>query len=192
VLALFVGIGITTSFKRVYVGFMQGKRVFATYSEDVASLMRKVLLIGQVGVRKFHCARSLFDRGSKNLTFQFFLFFAVARDIEMRAMVARDEDEDRPKEDNIWKNVEQICDEDASRAAGLDDPLLEPVERDGITRNFTQSHQAQIIELLGDWEDPEAVPEHGMASVEVSLLQFCTPVRHMKNVATFSPFRCIS
>jgi hypothetical protein len=32
---------------------MQGKRVFATYGEEVASLMRKVLLISQVGIRKF-------------------------------------------------------------------------------------------------------------------------------------------
>lgn len=168
-----MGIGLVTSFKRVYVGFMQGKRVFATYGEEVASLMRKVLLITQVGIRTsppvaipnpaFH-----FDQASKFSSFNISLF-VVARDIEMKAMVARhdDEDEEHVREDNIWKSVEQICDEDARREAGSDDPSLDHVEGKGITGSLSQSHQMQIIELLGDWEDPDA-EDNGMAQVEVS------------------------
>ena len=76
--------------------------------------------------------------------------------------------------------MEQICDEDASR-----DSLREPVERDGVARSFSQSHQMQIIELLGDWEDPEALPEHGLAPVEVSRLQSYTAV-YMKNITSQS------
>ena len=45
ILFLMLTVGLVTSVKRVGIGYLQGKRVFAEYGEEVASLMRKVRAI---------------------------------------------------------------------------------------------------------------------------------------------------
>lgn len=125
---------------------MQGKRVFATYGEEVAKIMKKVLLISQVGI--------------------------LAKDIEIKAMTMEKRHESAlEREDNIWEKVEEFVhtDEDGGLGAGddgaskgtvLDDAVLDSNARDELTGDFSQSQQMKIIELLGQWEDPEA--ETGM------------------------------
>jgi hypothetical protein len=128
--------------------------------------MKKVLLISQVGI--------------------------LARDIEMKAMTARNSSdqanvEARAREDDIWNQVEEFVqpnaatgddDDKASKGTnGLEDAVLDGQGRDELTGAFSQSQQMKIIELLGAWEDPEA--ETGIYTTEVeqdisvaSILQF--------------------
>jgi hypothetical protein len=151
IIALFLTIGIATSFKRVFVGFMQGKRVFATYGDEVAKVMRQVLLISQVGI--------------------------LARDIEN----ARIADEARLEDRIWEKVEEQFDlhpgasdDENASKAskgtnATNDNPAFVS-GRDGYNESFNSSQKMKITELLGAWEDPEREDNMGEIEVRTSCL----------------------
>ena len=147
IIVLFLAIGIATSFKRVFVGFMQGKRVFATYGDEVAKVMRQVLLISQLGI--------------------------LARDIEK----ARIDDEARLQDKIWETVEEQFdlhpgaSDDDVASkgskgtTATNDNPLLAGGGPDGYNESFNSSQKMKIIELLGAYEDPEL--ENNLGEIEV-------------------------
>ena len=141
VLLLVLFIGLATAVKRVVVGFLQGKRVFSIYGDEVAALMRKVLLVSQVG--------------------------ALARDIESKAMRISHHNHShktlRKKREAekfvpVWDNTDQ----GGMMNSRLTDNVAEDSER------FSSSQKLQIMELLGEFEDPSFSTGDGRMEIEVS------------------------
>jgi hypothetical protein len=169
---LFLAIGIATSFKRVYVGFMQGKRVFATYGDEVAKVMRQVLLISQVGI--------------------------LARDIENARRVDEARLEDKVWE-NVEEQFDfqpsGSDDEMASKASkgttrNDNNHVLDPAGggRDGYNESFNSSQKMKIIELLGAWEDPEHENDLGEIEVRTCCLHQSPSMARMRYMYSFSLF----
>jgi hypothetical protein len=144
VLLLAISVGICVSIKRFWVGLFLGRQTFHRYATDLATLMQKVLLIGQVA--------------------------NLAKDIEYNGYKLSDITGVQYQHETLAKsiNFEEDCNSEGGGGLNQENqPLLAVNTNDnfgaeqrvfGLQKDFTgSSTRIKIEKLLGAWEEPKEI-----------------------------------
>ena len=158
-------LGITVSLKRLLLGFHLGKRTFSAYSDQLAKIMKNILMISEVA--------------------------ALAKDFE-REMKIRENRKDARGSTYVHKDkLFDIFDdlgEDGASAVGAQSSgtsaaeksvargnvqyIIDTEDRNPWSGLLSYTQQQRIIQLLGAWEEP-VIAERQIEYISVTaLLQF--------------------
>jgi hypothetical protein len=147
VLSIVVCVSFVTSVKRFFMGFYLGKNTFRMFSEKLANVMKKILLISQVA--------------------------ALSRDVEDNARV-RDRSRRQTHLSSVLTqdklgDLLQNADDTSTSTSPKGDPsivpslginassteaVIDPDDRHPLTGALSQSQRNRIVQLLGAWEEP--------------------------------------
>jgi hypothetical protein len=145
VLILSIAVGVSVSFKRFWVGLFLGRQTFHRYAADLAVLMRKVLLLGQVAT----LSKEIELYGYKLSDFNFH-HESYQRTIRM--------EEDRITE---CPSGGEFTNPESGAENGLERVF-------GLQKDFSgSSTRIKIEKLLGAWEEPK---EFRKSDVSLNLL----------------------
>ena len=157
VLLIVLCVGPIVTIKRLYLGLFLGRKSFANYAEDLARVMRKVLLVTQTASLARHFEFTSEARGRSNL---------INQD-QLQSIFEQAEDESASTRTTFTQR---------SRPVGpqLSSPLLlNPANRDKVTGGLSKAQKAKIAELLGDWEEPMKESNDSLNKISIgSILQF--------------------
>lgn len=172
VLIMAVIVGFVVSIKRVWIGVLLGKKIYRNYSEDLAKLMKKLLLLGKVAFVARDLARHYAHHSTdvRNLTIKKYGF----SEEQYFGLLRSSSDDDLLKQ-NVDESVEDDLNELPGRIIESNDPA-----------QLTQAERNRIDEYLGAWEEPEK--EMGIAE-DVSIdaiLQFRQSLSFLDNRYLFS------
>lgn len=145
ILLIAVIVSALAAVKRLWLGLTLGKKTFSNYAEDLAKIVKKLIILSDVGAlgRKF-----LIESLENNVQGSSSKAPSIAR-----FGITRDEF------DNMVRSHAQQPPEDGESSLGSDESyqggrLINPVDvdQDG---DISHSQQTKIDELLGAWEEPE-------------------------------------
>jgi hypothetical protein len=173
VLSIVVCVSFVTSVKRFFMGFYLGKNTFRIFSEKLASVMKKILLISQVA--------------------------ALSRDVEDKARVrARSRQQThvstvltQDKLGDLLQNADDVStstnpkgDPSIVPSLGLNasstEAVIDPEDRHPLTGALSQSQRNRIVQLLGAWEEPSIASQTNVRYRDEIILaneSALTPVR---------------
>lgn len=156
VLLIVICVGPIVTLKRLYLGLFLGRKSFATYAEDLARVMRKVLLVTQIASLSRY--NDFAEAGRMSL---------IDQD-QLQSILERTNDqENTSNRTNDTKRSKRFL---AQPSVPL---LLNPANRDKATGGLTKAQKAKIAELLGDWEEPAADNSASLGKISIrSILQF--------------------
>jgi hypothetical protein len=169
-----IGVGMAISVKRVWVGFMLGRKIYRNYSEDLAKLMKKLLLLGRVAF----VARDLSRRSTrrkKNLTGTIALENYGFSEEQYLGLLRTGSEENLNNAQDFTAPAPDSLDQLMGRVIEVNDP-----------RDLSQADRNRINEYLGAWEDPEK--EMGVEdSISIdAILQFRQSLSFLDNRFLFS------
>ncbi len=172
-LILMMVVGLVVAIKRVWLGFLLGKKIYRNYSEDLAKLMKKLLLLGKVAFvardvarrASYHNAQLVKSLSINKYGFSEEQYYGLLRSSSEDDLVKHSSDE----------TVHEDLNEFSGQLIDSDDPL-----------QLTQAERNRIDEYLGAWEEPEK--EMGIAdNVSIdSILQFRQSLSFLDNRFLFS------
>eukprot|EP00977_Amphora_coffeiformis_P020775 scaffold8471_cov184-Amphora_coffeaeformis.AAC.20 len=159
VLLIAICVGPIVTLKRLYMGLFLGRKSFATYAEDLARVMRKVLLVTQTASLARQLEFQADARGRSNASFQ-----SQLRSIYEHAETATTTGSSRTTTAESGQKME------TQHSRGL---LLDPANRNRVTGGLSKAQKAKISELLGDWEEPTREGTGSIQNISISsILQF--------------------
>jgi hypothetical protein len=169
-----IGVGLAISVKRVWVGFMLGRKIYRNYSEDLAKLMKKILLLGRVAF----VARDLSRRSArrkKNQSGVIALQNYGFSEEQYFGLLRTESEKDLHNAQDITAPAPDSLDQFNGRVIEANDP-----------RDLSQADRNRINEYLGAWEDPEK--EMGVEdSISIdAILQFRQSLSFLDNRFLFS------
>jgi hypothetical protein len=173
VLILMMVVGLVVAIKRVWLGFLLGKKIYRNYSEDLAKLMKKLLLLGKVAFvardvarrAAYHNAQLVRSLSINKYGFSEEQYYGLLRSSSDDDLVKHSSDE----------TVHEDLNDFSGQLIDSEDPL-----------QLTQAERNRIDEYLGAWEEPET--EMGIAdniSID-SILQFRQSLSFLDNRFLFS------
>jgi hypothetical protein len=123
----------------------------ANYAEDLAAVMQKILLVSQVAALARKLERQ-FEFYGENLGHSPSANapvggFGKGNFVRVLASADYDDGSDSVPSPSRHQAVPQ--------SIGGTDFVIDPDEKDRITGTISQSQKMKIIELLGEWEEPE-------------------------------------
>ncbi|GAX27063.1 hypothetical protein FisN_9Lh385 [Fistulifera solaris] len=169
-----IGVGLAISVKRVWVGFMLGRKIYRNYSEDLAKLMKKLLLLGRVAF----VARDLSRRSTrrkKNFTGTIALENYGFSEEQYNGLLRTGSEDNLNNAQDFSAPAPDSLDQLMGRVIEVNDP-----------RDLSQADRNRINEYLGAWEDPEK--ELGVEdSISIdAILQFRQSLSFLDNRFLFS------
>lgn len=175
ILVISLVLGIIVSLKRLFLGLYLGKRTFTAYADQLANIMKKILLISEVAA----LAKD-FEREMK---------FGVNRAVIMGAAQKTYVGEQREKLHDIYDNldVSSVGNSTADKSlARKVDYIIDPEDRNPWSGVLSYSQQQRIIQLLGAWEEPVIAENQVGENISVSaLLQFRRSMACLNNPTPF-------
>ena len=164
-------IGAAVAVKRLLVGLMLGRQTFVHYGEELAKVMKNMVLVGEVATlaRQIElCKDEFYDNVSSHLS--------VSSNIQ--AIVTQQDDEDAEA-----AGAPVVCAADAANAFMAKQEADKNIDQNALNTTidsarsddhtvaadpeFTESQQIQISELLDAWEEPSTVEEQEVATTMV-------------------------
>jgi hypothetical protein len=149
ILVIAVCVSFATAIKRFSMGVFLGKQTFAQYSEKLATVMKKILLISQVGAlgrdieRKAH-SKMIPERGLASSRSSYLWTGDRLEDLMY------DDGDDSTVHTHPSTNVFGF---DASQTRAT--PVIDPADRHPLTGKLNASQSNRVTQLLGAWEEPK-------------------------------------
>jgi hypothetical protein len=146
VLILALAVGVAVTIKRFWIGITIGRHTFSRYASDLAKLMAKVLLVGQVA----EIARDIESYGYKLDDFQL--------DHELFTKTISREEENGHDTDSTDLNKPGL-NRNTTSGTYVPAPFELGKERVfGLRKDFSgTAARNKINQLLGEWEEPQEV-----------------------------------
>lgn len=167
-------VGLAISIKRVWVGLMLGKKIYRNYSEDLAKLMKKLLLLGRVAFVARDLSRRS-SRRSKNLNSTIALQNYGYSEEQYYGLLRTESEEDLNNAQDVSAPAPDSLDQLTGRVIEVNDP-----------RDLSQADRNRINEYLGAWEDPEKeMGVEELISID-AILQFRQSLSFLDNRYLFS------
>jgi hypothetical protein len=144
ILSIAVSLAAVVAVKRFSMGLYLGRQIFQQYSDKLAAVMRKIILISQVS--------------------------ALAKDFERHARVYKQRGLpillSKDRLENLFGNDEEdstalealgtVSHADLETAEGTGTtPVIDPEDRHPLTGSLSYSQRLRITQLLGAWEEPQ-------------------------------------
>ena len=146
IILVVLGFSIVVAIKRFLIGFYQGRKLFVYYANDLAAVMKKILLVSQVAALALQLERErIEEEGDQHET---------ANVRASRAGI------DVVVEENAGHNIEKNDDDDslADSSAPRSDAKLIPDNDDEDYGLLSRVRQRKIDRVLGNWIEPDATP----------------------------------
>ena len=147
VLAVAVCLGLIATAKRLALGFYLGQKTFNNYAEDLSKTMKKLVLLGKVGILARDFARE---------------YFSSARGREGDAHPPRPLEELGISPEKLEGLMHNAVDTEGASTQG--DPstkslksgafIVDPEEKISDSKSLSPSQRMRLEEILGRWEDP--------------------------------------
>lgn len=168
ILAIAVAVGVVVAFKRLLLGLYLGKRTFTTYADQLAGVMKDILMINEVAALAKDFEREMKIRANRK---------GVSGNAYMAHLKAQ-----RDKLFGIFDDLDEDAGSVAGGVSAADkssiargrkvDHVIDPDDRNPWSGALSYAQQMRIGQLLGVWEEPK-VAEKQIETVSVSaLLQF--------------------
>lgn len=147
IILIVLGFSCVVAIKRFLIGFQQGRKLFAYYAEDLARVMKKLLLVSQVAALAVQLERERIMAGDNHKT------------PTLRASRAEIDEVARA---GINEAIEEgaVDDQDESKSelseARSETKLISEKCHEGSPEILSQAQKQRIERLLGNWEEPEA------------------------------------
>jgi hypothetical protein len=181
ILAISAALGTIVAFKRLLLGLYLGKRTFNAYSDNLAKVMKNILMISEVAALAKDFEREMKMRAHK-------------KGVTGNQYVAHL----RAQRDKLFGIFDDMDDDAGSNAGGLSNAdkssnrggsgvayIVDKEDRNPWSGALSNAQQMRIIRLLGAWEEP-VIAERKVEYISVSaLLQFR---RSMACLHTMFPF----
>lgn len=164
VLAIAVALGLIVAFKRLLLGLYLGKRTFNAYADQLAKVMKDILMISEVAALAKDFEHEMKIRAHrKGVTGNQYVAHLKAQQDKLFGIFDDLEDED--------KNEGQSYADRSSNKANVD-YIVDSEDRNPWSGSLSNAQQMRIIQLLGAWEEPK-IAEKKVEYISVSaLLQF--------------------
>jgi hypothetical protein len=154
ILSIAIGVSAVVAVKRFITGMFFGKKTFLQYSDKLATVMGKIILISQVAYLAQDLERQSRFKGRDE------------QDLQRESTVSRATlSEDRLGA--LFQTAEDGSEASAvgrsDRSLGWDDdidnklaPVIDPDDRHPLTGKLNPAQKSRIVQLLGAWEEPMA------------------------------------
>jgi hypothetical protein len=152
ILSIAICISAVVAVKRFIIGIFFGKKTFQQYSDKLATVMGKIILISQVA----HLAQDI-ERQSRAKV-------RNEQDIPRESVFSRatlTEDKLGALFQTAEDGSEGSAVERSDRSLGWDDdidnklaPVIDPDDRHPLTGKLNAVQKSRIVQLLGSWEEP--------------------------------------
>ena len=162
ILAVAICVGVVVAIKRFWMGLYLGRKTFSVFSEQLATLMRKIILISKVAsLAKDIERKRLGDFGYEPKSPS---MYGIGRD-HLDSMFGNTMD-DMSNTNTSNPRSHTVDDQDETVL------IIDPNERHPLTGSLLPHQKAKVQRLLGAWEEPTvAEQQNGPISVD-ALLQF--------------------
>lgn len=123
----------------------------ANYAVDLAEVMQKILLVSQVATlaRKLERQFEFYDENLEHSPSSDAPAGGIANDTFAGVLASADYDDGSDSVPSPSRH------QAVPQSIGGIDFVIDPDEKDKITGSLSQSQKMKIIDLLGDWEEPE-------------------------------------
>eukprot|EP00934_Nitzschia_sp_Nitz4_P008246 Nitzschia sp. Nitz4//scaffold44_size153857//151542//153963//NITZ4_002752-RA/size153857-snap-gene-0.221-mRNA-1//-1//CDS//3329552250//8236//frame0 len=177
VLALASTVPVAVAIKRFWMGIFLGKQTYYQYSDKLAVVMKKILLITQVATLS---RQVISNQGRVHLKARGGTVFAVLSQQSIGDMVDfADEERSEPHVDETMSNK-------SGTVGGANNMILDPEDRNPLTGKLSQVQKNRIVKLLGVWEEPTEVARTNETISISSLMHFRRAVRSLRTDLPFS------
>jgi hypothetical protein len=167
-LAIAVSVSAVVSVKRFWLGLYLGRQTFTRYSDKLASVMKKILLVSEVASlgRDFEKYVLGHTKGSTRAPPSASMF-GISGDKLTGFLNSMNDDSSSIGSNSRFRS-------ERSYGTDLNDPdlVIDPEDRHPLTGSLSAGQKTKIIQLLGAWEEP-TIAEQSAGRVSVNaLLQF--------------------
>lgn len=172
VLGIALGVAAVVTVKRFLLGLYLGKKTFIEFSDKLEGVMRKILLISEVGAlaRAFEREERYKNRHGGTDKDRIVASSILSPD-RFQGLFANADDDTTPGS-QYNRSQRSIGYNDVGNEAGGMTPVIDPTDRHPLTGKLSPSQKARMAQMLGTWEEPMAAEKPiELVSVD-SLLQF--------------------
>lgn len=184
ILSIAVTVAVVVSVKRLWLGFALGRKTYRFYAEDLAKVMKKIILLSKVAI----VARELARLNSSGRTSRGKRQSLVDPDqyshlVRFQTKGGYDTDDSDNLDDSTKASNKSETNHDHFINGGL--IISNSKESDGY-RVLSHAEKTRLNELLGFWEEPEK--EFGIEdSISINaILQFRQSLKFIENRFMFS------
>jgi hypothetical protein len=189
ILALATGISLAVAIKRFWIAMFLGRQTYHRYSDKLATLMAKMVLIGEVAALSLQAVST---SGRESLR---------KRETTISRSLTIDEMDDLM--DNVYDDASGVISKGYEESVGMtaatgvtgidgaDTIVIDPDDCNPYTGRLSNVQRNRITRLLGAWEEPnEELRNTEAVSIE-SLMQFRRAMTHVRTdlpfTSTFGP-----
>ncbi len=161
VLTIAICVGITVAMKRLWLGLFLGKKTYVNYAEELTNVVRKALLLCEVA----NLARDLYydTNGGAGKMRKNGMSREALSVILHKSLPASSDEIDAEERQAL------VDDDDDMYNGGL---IINSRQNDLLRGHLDRSQRTRLIELLGEWEEPEAEGDTHENVTISSILQF--------------------
>jgi len=177
ILSVAVSLGAVAAVKRFWLALFLGRQTFSQHADNLAAVMKRVLLVTQVAA----LARE-FERHSKTRLSSGAVRSSMVAPAVLESFVHNMEEIDDVSDNPSLQFTQPSA---AGYSADRDEYLIDPDARDPLTGGLTTTQRMKIAQALGRWEEPLIADAYQHRISVGALLQFR---RAMKSMNTPFPF----
>lgn len=175
ILAISISVSAVVAVKRFVMGLYFGRKTFLQYSDKLAAVMKKIILISQVAHLSCDLERQCRSRikagnsGESQVPRESMVSRSVLSDDKLGALFQNADDSCSEASPAEGRSLAWNDDPDSNKMA----PVIDPDDRHPLTGQLNASQKSRIVQLLGAWEEPttaETTVVRPMHSVQRSLL----------------------
>ena len=133
VVAIGMSIAIVTAVKRFWLGLALGRQTYNQFSDRLAALMGKILLLSEVAALAKDIQREAKSSGGRGKTAD---VPCILNDKKLNRLITRDDDESSAT---------------GSRATAV----IDNDDRHPLSGTLNSTQKSRISDLLGEWEEPK-------------------------------------
>ncbi len=181
VLSLATGVSFAVAIKRFWMGIFLGRQTYHRYSDKLATLMQKMLLISQVaGLSR----QIVSPQGRGHLRTREETISAVLTEDQIDGLMNHaDDDSDTGMKMNAEDSV-GITTGTGYDAKGM--LVIDPDDRNPLTGKLSNIQKNRITRLLGAWEEPTQEFMSTETPSIASLMHFRRAMSHLRTQLPFS------
>jgi len=180
ILTIVLCVSAVVSVKRLLLGLYLGKKTFLQFSDKLATIMKKIVLISEVGYLAWDLEREAKAKKKKNKGGDRSSVVSALPEDNLEVMYDYMEDDASHKQPSTsdWAL--------SGEPESMNTPVIDPNDRHPLTGKLNPSQEARIVQLLGSWEEPasaSAIIDYVSVS---ALLQFRRAIAHLRTDFPFS------
>lgn len=168
-------IGLAVSIKRTWMGYFLGRKTYSTfekasvaaqgvisscvllsfltgnYSEDLAKVMKKIVLLSKVATLATHIE-------SQHMSSKLVASRKTTQTMTLRKVMSHEKVASLLSDASFDENNEEANDESLSwdDTSGLSTPfVIDPDHKNKLTGGLTDAQRSRLSRLLGTWEEPD-------------------------------------